>query len=254
MTGAPAPGHPHAPLARVVAHRGASGDAPENTLAAIRLASEQGALAVEIDATTSADDVAFVHHDARLERCTSGTGALHEHDAHALDSVRAGGGRSGYEDEPLPRLADAIALAHALGMRLNVEIKPAPGRDVATAIGVCETVASCGAAIAGIVFSSFSTAALAEARRRLPAVPRALLVGAVPTRWREALAAEGSANLHCSAGGFDAGLAREIVAAGHGLYCYTVNDAPTARRLLDAGAHGVFTDHPARLAAALAST
>ena len=58
--------------------------------------------------------------------------------------------------------------------------------------------------------------------------------------------------MHCSANGFEPAAAAALVAAGHGLYCYTVNDAGVARRLLDAGAHGVFTDHPARLIAALA--
>lgn len=245
----------HAPLARLVAHRGASGDAPENTLAAIRLAAAQGATAVEIDATTSADDVAFVHHDTRLDRCTSGTGALHEHEACALDAVFAGVLHAGHEDEPLPRLTDAIGLCRALDLTLNIEIKPPPGREAATAAGVCATVA---AAIergdaARIVFSSFSTVALAEARARLPDVPRALLVGSIPEGWREALDAQGCANLHCSATGFDAERAAALVAAGHGLYCYTVNDADVARRLLGGGAHGVFTDHPARLAAALDS-
>lgn len=241
----------HAPLARVVAHRGASGEAPENTLAAIRLAAEQGALAVEIDAATSADDVAFVHHDARLERCTSGTGALHEHEACALDELVAGAGHAGHEREPLPRLAEAIRLCARLGLGLNIEIKSPRGRDRRVAAGVCEAVAAAGADAERVVFSSFSTAALAEARERLPSVPRALLVGAIPERWRDALAAEGSANLHCSADRFDAGRAAALVDAGHGLYCYTVNDAELARRLLDAGVHGVFTDYPARLAAAL---
>ena len=241
----------HAPLARVVAHRGASGDAPENTLAAIRLAREQGALAVEIDATTSSDDVAYVHHDARLDRCTTGSGPLHEHDARALDALSAGAGRPGYETEPLPRLDAAIRLARRSGMILNIEIKPAPGRDRAAALGVCRTVAQAGADAGAIVFSSFSRVALTTARERLADVPRALLVGSVPEDWRGALAGEACSNLHCSADGFDADRAAAIVAAGHGLYCYTVNDAGVARRLIGAGAHGVFTDHPARLIAAL---
>ena len=193
-----------------------------------------------------------MHHDTRLDRCTSGAGALHEHDAAALDAVLAGVGHVGYEDEPLPRLADAIALARRLGMVLNIEIKPPEGRERLTAIGVCETVREAGADAGAIVFSSFSADSLDAARERLPEVPRALLVGAIPTRWREALAASGASNLHCSARGFEPTLATALVGAGYGLYCYTVNDAGRARALLEAGAHGVFTDHPARLIAALA--
>lgn len=241
----------HAPLARVVAHRGASADAPENTLAAIALAAEQGALAVEIDANASADDVVYVHHDDLLERCTDGRGALHELDAAALDALRAGGGRRGFEAEPLPRLRDAIALSRRLGMVLNIEIKPPAGRERVTALAVCRTVAAAGADAGAIVFSSFSPVSLATAREALGDVPRALLTGRMPTDWRAALEAQASSNLHCSATGFDAAIAAAVVAAGYGLYVYTVNEAGLARRLLADGAHGVFTDHPAALRAAL---
>ncbi len=241
----------HAPLATVVAHRGASGDAPENTLAAIALAAEQGALAVEIDANASRDRVAFVHHDVRLERCTDGSGALHETDADALDALRAGVGRPGHEHEPLPRLEAAIAACRRLGMVLNIEIKPPRGRERDTARAVCEAVASAGASAGAIVYSSFSAAALEAARDCLADVPRALLTGDIPDDWRTALDAVGASNLHCSASGFEPTKAAAIVAAGYGLYVYTVNEPILAARLLADGAHGVFTDYPAALRAAL---
>ena len=65
-----------APL--VVAHRGASGQAPENTLAAFRLAIDQGAAAVECDVQLSADGVPVVIHDGSVDRTTDGRGAVGE--------------------------------------------------------------------------------------------------------------------------------------------------------------------------------
>src|SRR5919199_3937577 len=60
----------------VVAHRGASARAPENTLPAFELALEEGADALELDVRTTADDVAVVIHDATLDRTTNASGAV----------------------------------------------------------------------------------------------------------------------------------------------------------------------------------
>ena len=62
----------NAPL--VIGHRGASYDAPENTLAAFRLARDLGADAIEFDAKLSRDGVVVIHHDRTLDRTTDGSG------------------------------------------------------------------------------------------------------------------------------------------------------------------------------------
>ena len=69
----------------VIAHRGASGDAPENTMAAFELAVEQGADAIELDVRLTADGVPVVLHDPTLDRTTSHRGPLR---ALALDPLR----------------------------------------------------------------------------------------------------------------------------------------------------------------------
>ena len=58
-------------LPKITAHRGASGDAPENTLAAIRLAAGEGAQWIEVDVNISRDGVPVLHHDDGLERCSN---------------------------------------------------------------------------------------------------------------------------------------------------------------------------------------
>jgi glycerophosphoryl diester phosphodiesterase len=60
----------------VIAHRGASGSAPENTLVAFERAAEEGADAFELDVRLTADGVPVVHHDQTLDRTTAGTGML----------------------------------------------------------------------------------------------------------------------------------------------------------------------------------
>src|SRR3954471_8516604 len=60
----------------IIAHRGASGSAPENTIAAFELAVAHGADAIELDVRLTADRVPVVLHDATLDRTTSGRGPL----------------------------------------------------------------------------------------------------------------------------------------------------------------------------------
>ena len=240
-----------APLAAVIAHRGASGDAPENTLGAIRLAAEQGARCIEIDVSISRDDVPFVHHDDTLDRCTDGRGPLAGHDAAELDRLVADRGLSDWRGEPLPRLAAAIELCVELGLGMNLEIKPAPGLEARTARAVCPLVERAWPARLPFVFSSFAPAALDATRALLPEAARALLVDAVPADWRARLERHGCRNLHCEGTRLAADTAAAVRDAGAGLYCYTVNDVERARALLGIGVHGVFTDHPGRLLAAL---
>ncbi|MEL6197918.1 MAG: glycerophosphodiester phosphodiesterase family protein, partial [Pseudomonadota bacterium] len=66
---------------RIVAHRGASAAAPENTLTALRRAAAMGAAWVEVDVSLLGDGTAVLHHDATLERCTDAEGALSSIDA-----------------------------------------------------------------------------------------------------------------------------------------------------------------------------
>ena len=238
-------------LAKVVAHRGASGDAPENTLAAISLAHQRGATCVELDASISQDNIPFVHHDDTLDRCTSGTGYLCAQTAEALDAVTANAGMQEYATEPLPRLEAAIALLTSLQMGLNLEIKPTPGLETPTALAVCEVIRDSWPIDLPLVLSSFSRESLAVARDTLPGAARALIVCAVPDDWQHQTQLLQCRNLHTAAPLLNEQQAKEITAAGLGLYCFTVNDSKQARALLDMGVHGVFSDYPGKLLADL---
>ncbi|MGH7374824.1 MAG: glycerophosphodiester phosphodiesterase family protein, partial [Candidatus Rokuibacteriota bacterium] len=77
----------------VIAHRGASADAPENTIAAFELAVEQGADGIELDVHLSADEHPVVIHDFTLERTTDGAGPVSEHTVRELKRLDAGGWR-----------------------------------------------------------------------------------------------------------------------------------------------------------------
>ena len=98
---------PRAPI--VIAHRGASGYAPENTIAAFRLAAEMGFDLIENDVRRTGDGVVVVSHDGTLERCTDGSGKIAELTLAEIQSANAGvrfGGK--YDGEKIPTLQEAL--------------------------------------------------------------------------------------------------------------------------------------------------
>ncbi|MFC4778625.1 glycerophosphodiester phosphodiesterase [Paenibacillus sp. GCM10023252] len=107
-----------------VAHRGWSGRAPENTLAAIRLAmSEPDLYWIEIDVQLSKDGVPVVIHDYNLKRTTNGRGEVKDWTAAELASLDAGGWFSSFfKGEHIPTLEEVLQ-ATCGRCRLNIELK-----------------------------------------------------------------------------------------------------------------------------------
>jgi len=237
----------HAVLAKVIAHRGASGTAPENTLAALAQAADHGATCAEIDVSVSSDHIAFVHHDDRLDRCTSGSGFLTDHTASELDEICASVNWSNFPNEPLPRLSAVIDLLIEREMSLNLEIKPRSGYEEVTTKATCELLSDHWPKHLGLVLSSFNETALTVAKRVAHALPRALIVGDVPSDWQTKLQLHDAANLHVSASNLTAEQIVDVRQAGYGLYAYTVNDRQRADELLELGIDGIFTDFPQRM-------
>jgi glycerophosphoryl diester phosphodiesterase len=117
-----------------IGHRGASGEAPENTLAGFELALRQGADGVELDVHLSADGIPVVIHDARLERTTSGRGWVREHRASTLRHLDAGSwfnrrfpsrARQRYAAARIPLLSEVLAWTRARQCLAFLEIKDA---------------------------------------------------------------------------------------------------------------------------------
>jgi glycerophosphoryl diester phosphodiesterase len=145
-----------------VAHRGASGLAPENTLLAFERAIELGVDALELDVQLTRDGELVVIHDARLERTTSGAGWVRDHTAAQLRALDAG------LEQHVPLLSEVLALAETGGVRLCVEAK---GQDEDECLAITE------AAVAVLraadwtdraILTSFVPAALARGRALEP--------------------------------------------------------------------------------------
>lgn len=117
----------------IVSHRGANRFAPENTLAAARLSLDQGCHYIELDVRESADGELVVIHDATLERTTNGQGAVVDHTLAQLRELDAGAWFSPvHANEPIPTLAEMIALCQEYGAQMYIENKSAdPAKIIA---------------------------------------------------------------------------------------------------------------------------
>lgn len=233
-----------APL--IIAHRGESHDAPENTLGAIRLAWERGARAVELDVRMSCDGEVVVVHDSDLRRIGRSALAIMGSTAAALRSVDIGSWKHRrWAAERVPLLAEVLATVPR-GGRLFVEIKTGP--DIVPAL--LRVMAKCTPAPRRVLFMSFDRATMAAVAEAFPQHEACLLLTARQLFGREGVAgaiatarALGCASLDVQR---DRRLGREVVDAVHAadlrLYTWTVNRLSTARRLAAAGIDGITTD------------
>lgn len=145
----------------IIAHRGSSLRAPENTMAAFALAIDEGADAIELDVRESRDGVVVVLHDPDLMRVAGRTEAAAALDASELTKLDVGRG------EHIPTLDAVIDLVAARGLTLHVEIKGNTPSRRRTAACVTELFARRSARERdGIVVSSFYPQILATIRHR----------------------------------------------------------------------------------------
>jgi glycerophosphoryl diester phosphodiesterase len=237
----------------VVAHRGASKEAVENTLPAFRLARKQGADGVELDVMRCGSGEVVVFHDDDLARLGGGT---------ARDRVRAipwsrlertdlGGGAN------IPQLTEVFEELGA-GMLINVELKSPPSwagrlRDDGLAGQVAELIRRHGAE-ERVLVSSFDPLLLARFRAALPQVATGLLFGADQSRpfshaWSSPFLQPTA--LHPEAVLVDAVTARAWRHRGYLIHVWTV-DAPDELRCLAAlGVDALITNQPAAARQAL---
>lgn len=231
----------------VIGHRGAALRAPENTLAGLREAARLGARMVEFDAKLSRDGVPVLFHDEMLERTTDGRGPVERAPLAALRALDAGSKPHGpaFAGERVPTLAEGLRACLALGLAVNMEIKPCPGRELETAAASLRVLREVWPASAPApLVSSFEVPALLAARRIAPALPRGYLIYDRPPDWRAIVAAVEPATLNvCWEKETPESLA-EYRATGLPVLVYTVNDPARARALFAAGVAAVFTDAP----------
>jgi len=236
----------------IIAHRGASHDAPENTLAAIALAWEQGTDAVEIDVMLSRDGQIVLFHDKQLNRLAGVPGAVADKSFEELRRLDVGRWKGPqWTGQRIPLLSEALATIPE-GKRMFVELKTGP--EIVPELK--RVVARSGKRPEQIVFISFNLDACARAKRELPRhqvahISRYRRKGetARPDPPIEKLIRDArNAGLDAlDLDGNDA-LGKEevqrIKAAGLGCYVWTIDDPERARQLVRFGVDGITTNRP----------
>ncbi len=239
------------PYPRIFAHRGGGSLAPENTLAAIRIGQSLGFRAHEFDVKLSKDNVAMLLHDSTLERTTTGKGRAADFLWEALRALDAGGWHSAeFRGEPLASFEDTAKLLRSKGTMANVEIKPTPELERETGTRVAQLARELwkGAEVPPLL-SSFSFDALLAAKDAAPELPRGWLVDEFGEADWDKLAALGAVSLHTNHKKFAPERIAGVQAKGYRVMLYTINDADLAKRYLDAGVDGLFTDNLREFAA-----
>ena len=230
---------------RVIAHRGASRVAPENTLSAFREADAQGVWWVEFDVSLLGDGTPVVHHDDTLDRCTSGTGPLTAINAEGLRGIDTGVAHmDAYPGEPLPTLAQALDLLDEQRFYANLEMKP-HDRDPAELAGIVAAhLRARPWTDHRIITSSFDIPTLEAFRAEMPEAPLAVLYEAPPSDWRATLERLNAAALHIHFAAITQSLLVEARSFGFDVRVYTINEPPLMERFRDHGLTSVITDHP----------
>lgn len=154
----------------VLGHRGASYDAPENTLAAFALAKQQGADGVELDTTLTSDGIPVVIHDLVLDNTTNGTGVVNQHSIREIKALDAGSHfDSSFKGETIPTLGEALEIT-APDMIINIELKTASWRTSGLEAAVLNVIRR-HAAANRVFISSFNPLALRRFHALAPEIP-----------------------------------------------------------------------------------
>jgi len=222
---------------QIIAHRGASGEYPENTLLAFRQALAQGADAIELDVFAVEGEL-IVIHDPHLQRTTNGRGSIYQHSLAQLATIDAGAG------EPIPLLWQVLQLVQGRCW-LNIELKgPDTLEPLLKLLQRAERELNYD--LNSLLISSFNHKLLAAIKAVRPELRTGALTASLPTD-NCAFAVQLQAySVHCDAGFIDEALVADAKARQLQLYVYTVDEADDLARLKALGVDGVFTNYPAR--------
>ena len=219
----------HSP--RILAHRGASGHALENSLAAFDAARKLGADGVELDVHATADGALIVHHDPELP----GRGVIGALTGRDIDTLVLSNG------EPIPTLAKALEVLGGLEVWIEVKALPVSAdRGLLAAIDGSPTPNRC--AVHG-----FDHRIIARLGSLRPTLRRGILSASYPLDPVGPMVAAGATALWQEGRLIDAELVEAIHRRGGEVIAWTVNDPAMARQLGALGVDALCGNYPERL-------
>ena len=230
-------------MTEIWGHRGASADAPENTLLAFALALGQGADGIELDVQLTRDDEVVVIHDETLERTTDGHGWVADHSLDELRRLDASAGWTGFDGTRIPLLAEVLELIRDSDAVANVELKTdaLPYRGIERR--VLEVVGASGVG-ERVMFSSFNHYTLATLRKLGAYQPLGALVSERLFKpWRYVADLDAAA-LHAPYRSATPKLVAKCHDRGLAVNVWTVNQPKDLTKQLALGVDAIMTDVP----------
>ncbi|GKV66134.1 MULTISPECIES: glycerophosphodiester phosphodiesterase [Sporosarcina] len=230
----------------IFAHRGASGQFPENTLPAFEEARKVGAAGIELDVQLTKDGQVVIIHDETLQRTTDGTGYVQDLTLQQIKKLDAGSWFSpSFQHESIPTLEEVFQWMKKDGnsLQVNIELK----NNVIHYKGLEEKVLALIEAYhleERIILSSFNALSLQRVRMLHPTIETGYLIAGKPDNavW---IANEIGANaIHCQPVYALSSYADEAKKAGFPLRVYTVNRMEELEGLMEVGIDTVMTDEP----------
>src|SRR5271170_3164477 len=232
----------------LIAHRGASGHAPENTLAAFRKAVALGAAFIETDLQLTRDARLVAIHDDTVNRTTNGQGAVHDLSLEELRKLDAGSWfGSEFTGERIPTLEEILEFSKKHDVVFYLELKPGGswGGEHAL-IGALRQSGE----IPRTVVISFDAGILEALRRIEPTLMTGLLFDGQIDRPLERAVEVGARQLAVRGDLVTPALLAEARKRDLQVVCWTVNQPAHMRLLIEAGVDGIMSDYPDRLVAA----
>ncbi|KAA1152590.1 glycerophosphodiester phosphodiesterase [Pseudoalteromonas sp. FUC4] len=229
---------------KIFAHRGASGDFPENTKSAILEALKVGVDGIEVDIQSSIDDYMLIH-DSWLDRTTSGKGRVSSFSAHELFKLDAGNG------EKIPTLQQLFDWNNNKSL-LNIELKHtfALERFVAQ---LEQNIEAKKISKANILVSSFDHHQLQWLKNKLPWLKIGALTSSIPINFAKFASDLNAFSVHVDKTFINKAFADDAKKRGLKIYAYTVDREEDIALMIEYGIDGIFTNYPARTKAYLLS-
>ena len=233
----------------VIAHRGASGYAPENTLAAFKRAIALGATFIETDLQLSRDSRFVAIHDDTVNRTTGGTGKVHDLSLADLKRLDAGAWfGSEFAGERIPTLDEILEFSKKNDVVFYLELKPGGswGGEHALIGALRESQE-----VARTVVISFDAGVLEGLRKIEPTLMTGLLFDGQIARPLDKALEVGARQLAVRGDLVTPALLAEARKKDLQVVCWTVNQPAHMRLLIDAGVDGIMSDYPDRIVAAI---
>ena len=232
----------------IIAHRGFSDEAPENSMVAFQKAIDAKSDMIELDVRLSADNVPMVFHDRRLQRTSDSSGAINQKHSRQLREIDNGSWFSPkFNRERIPLLKDVFPILKK-DLRLNIEIKPdVVSTNEVSAVELVVNEAEKAKVLSKVLFTSFNHQMIKEINEIDESIVTGVIYNPI-THFRKSpstLVKNSKARIFvCSKFQINNDVVADTHNAGYILYVYGVKTGRDVQRLLDLNVDGIICNNP----------